>query len=320
MTVIRKTPLRRLMAGLLGMAALAIGGPAVSEPAGFDAGKAMEDIAAQLSFGSRAMGAPGHARIEAYIRHELEAAGFAVETESWVDRASPERPLPLTNLMARLDPANPRRVVLATHYDSLIRAYADKEHPEAPMPGANNSASGVALLLETARALHRQPEPRAFGVDLIFFDGEEGRLSLGAGDPDWAALGSPYFIERLAAHYPAGPPRLMIDFDMVCYAGTVFRPERLSLSAAGKAGLEFFEIGRKAFPDRFDPSPLTYAISDDHSAFAARFIPSFLVIGFEYEPYFNTTKDTLDKCSPATLEAVGATLLAYLRHASLLKP
>jgi glutaminyl-peptide cyclotransferase len=316
----RKKSVRSALALLLTMAALAAGGRAMSEPAAFDAGKAMADIAAQLSFGSRAMGEPGHGRIEAYIRSELEAVGFAIEAESWVDRTAPEHPIALTNLIARLDPGIPRRVVLATHYDSIIRAYADKEHPEAPMPGANNSASGVALLLETARALTRAPEERSYGIDLIFFDGEEGPLSLGAGDPNWAALGSPYFIEHLAKYYPAGPPKLMIDFDMVCYARSVFRPERLSLAAAGKAGPEFFEMGRKAFPDRFSPVPLSYAISDDQSAFAAAGIPSFLVIGFEYAPYFNTTKDTLDKCSPGTLQAVGATVLAFLRHADALKP
>jgi glutaminyl-peptide cyclotransferase len=318
-TMLRRSLAGVLLAGVLLAAALAAGGPASSEPAGFDAAKAMEDIANQLAFGSRAMGEPGHARIEAYIRRELEAAGFAVEREAWVDHTSPDHPLALTNLIARQDPSNPRRVVLATHYDSIIRAYADKDNPQAPMPGANNSASGVALLLETARALHRMAEPRSFALDLIFFDGEEGRLSLGAGDPDWAALGSPYFIERLAAHYPAGPPLMMIDFDMVCFARSVFRPERLSLGAAGKAGLEFFEMGRKAFPEHFSALPLSYAISDDQSAFAARGIPSFLVIGFEYEPFFNTTKDTLDKCSAGTLEAVGTTLLTYLRQATSLK-
>ena len=54
---------------------------------------------------------------------------------------------------------NPRRIIVATHYDSIVKAYRDAKIPDAPMPGANNSASGVALLLETARVLSLLPKP-----------------------------------------------------------------------------------------------------------------------------------------------------------------
>jgi glutaminyl-peptide cyclotransferase len=36
------------------------------------------------------------------------------------------------------------------------------------------------------------------------------------------------------------------------------------------------------------------------------------VIDFDYEPYFNTTQDTIDKCSVDSLQTVGRTLLQYL--------
>jgi Zn-dependent M28 family amino/carboxypeptidase len=56
----------------------------------------------------------------------------------------------------------------------------------------------------------------------------------------------------------------------------------------------------------------TYPISDDHTSLMEAGIPSFLVIDFDYEPWFNTTGDTLDKCDPQSLEAVGRTLTRYL--------
>ena len=87
-------------------------------------------------------------------------------------------------------------MIVATHYDSIVKAYRDAKNPDAPMPGANNSSSGVAVLLETARVLSLLPEPPV-GIDMVFFDGEEGSKSLGAGDPDFKPIGSPHFAEHL---------------------------------------------------------------------------------------------------------------------------
>lgn len=65
-------------------------------------------------------------------------------------------------------------------------------------------------------------------------------------------------------------------------------------------------------PRAFSTTSTRFPISDDHTALANAGIPSFLVIDFEYEPYFNTTQDTIDKCSATSLETVGRTLLRYL--------
>ena len=113
----------------------------------------------------------------------------------------------MTNIIARFKPYNPRRVIVATHFDSIVKAYRDTKKPDAPMPGANNSASGVALLLETARVLSEMPEAPPVGIDMIFFDGEEGSISIGAGDPNSHPIGSPLFrraSRRLLSEGQAG--------------------------------------------------------------------------------------------------------------------
>jgi hypothetical protein len=270
---------------------------------------AMNDIRELLSFGRRAMGWPGHGKTIAMIQATFARMGVPTTLQTWTEQ-TPNGPKEMTNVIARFEPANPRRLVLGTHYDSIVRAYADQQDPQAPMPGANNSASGVALLLETARALHRSR--LAVGVDFIFFDGEEGPLSLGAGDPNWRALGSPHFIRSIAAFYPNRLPEQAVLFDMVCYRAIKLHPELSSMRHAPGFVQRFWSIGQAIDPGIFDDDTTRYEISDDQNAFQSIGVPGFLVIGFEYAPYFNTTADTIDKCSPDVLQALGDTVVAYV--------
>ena len=99
---------------------------------------------------------------------------------------------------------------------------------------------------------------------------------------------------------------------MVCYRDLKLRAEPFSLRSARRDVQLFWEIGKRfapsAFLDEIAPSP----ILDDQVALDAVGVPSFLVIDFDYEPWFNTTQDTIDKCSAASLSAVGRTLFQYL--------
>jgi glutaminyl-peptide cyclotransferase len=217
---------------------------------------------------------------------------------------------PITNIIGRFDPTNPHRIIVGTHYDSIVRAYADSTNSNAIMPGANNSASGVALLLETARLLNSVKKP-SVGIDFIFFDGEEGPKSLGAGDPQWFPLGSPYFVNNLSDFYTLVKPVQGIIFDMVCDKNLELYPEQTSIKSDSSYVQTFWEIGEKVSSSSFLSTP-TLAISDDHNALIQAGIPSFLVIDFSYNPWFNTTQDTLDKCSPNSLQSVGLTLVQYL--------
>src|SRR6201987_179893 len=176
--------------------------------------RAMAEIAAQLKFTPRSLDTAGHQQTIDYIKAEIAKTNVdAVTTQRWVFRDESGRAFAMTNVVARFQASNPRRIILATHYDSIVRAYRDANNPNGPMPGANNSASGVAVLLETARVLSMSGKPPV-GIDMIFFDGEERPKSLGAGDPTWHALGSPYFVEHLKEYYPSAKPEKAVVFDM----------------------------------------------------------------------------------------------------------
>jgi Zn-dependent M28 family amino/carboxypeptidase len=274
--------------------------------------RALDIIVQLLKFTPRSMETPGHQQTIDYITAELAKTKFnTIQTQRWAHRVS-DKAMAMTNIIARFNPSNPRRVIVATHYDSIIKAYRDAKNPNAPMPGANNSASGVAVLLETARVISQLPDQPPVGIDMIFFDGEEGPISMGAGDPNFHPIGSHYFTGRLAEFYPNVKPEKMLDFDMICDRDLHLKIEQSSLRAAPAEVKKFWEVGMKTAPGAFEKQPAPYAIDDDHTAFQLAGIPAFVVIDFEYEPFYNTTEDTPDKCSTQSLEAVGRTLLQYL--------
>ncbi|CCE12071.1 conserved exported hypothetical protein [Bradyrhizobium sp. STM 3843] len=278
----------------------------------WDGQRALGSIADLLRFTPRSMGAPGHQQTIDYIKSAMaKSATDAVLTQSFTEPGDDGKPIHLTNIIARFQVQNPRRIIVATHYDSIVKAYRDPKTPDAPMPGANNSASAVALLLETARVLSLSPKPD-IGIDMIFFDGEEGPKSLGAGDPTWHPLGSPHFVTHLKDYYPNRRPEKIVDFDMVCDRDLALKPDPSSLASAGPEVQKFWAIGKAIAPSAFPTTPTAYPISDDHTAFQEAGIPGFLVIDFDYEPYFNTTQDTIEQCSAASLQTVGRTLLKYL--------
>lgn len=278
----------------------------------WDGKRALAIIVDLLRFTPRSMETPGHQQAIDYIMAELKKTKFdTIKTQRWIAREA-GRSMAMTNIIARFNPANPRRVIVATHFDSIIKAYRDSKNPDAPMPGANNSASGVAVLLETARVISEMADAPPVGIDMIFFDGEEGPLSLGAGDPNFHSIGSPHFTERLAEFYPKSKPEKMLDFDMVCDRDLHLKIEQSGLHSAPTDVKKFWEIGMTIAPGAFEKQPAPYSIQDDHTAFQLAGIPSFVVIDFEYEPFYNTTEDTPDKCSTQSLEAVGRTLTQYL--------
>jgi hypothetical protein len=278
----------------------------------WDGQRALSDIGELLRFTPRSIDTPGHQHAIDYIKAEMaKTRADVVTTQRWTFTDDHGKAHAMTNIIARFEPANPRRVILATHYDSIIRAYRDAKTPEAPMPGANNSASGVAVLLETARVLSLLPKP-ALAIDMVFFDGEEGSIAMGAGDPHFAPIGSPYFAAHLHELYPDRKPEKAAVFDMVCDKDLELKPEPSSLESAMGEVKKFWSAGRAIAPHAFSAKSTPYSIIDDHTALEQAGIPSFIVIDFEYEPFYNTTQDTIDKCSAGSLEAVGRTLLKYL--------
>jgi glutaminyl-peptide cyclotransferase len=156
----------------------------LAESVSFDGRRAYADVLTQVGFGSRVPGSEGHAQIQEWMQSELEAAGWQVEIQT-----SQALGHPIENLIARRS-ADAPQIILGAHYDT--RMFADSDPDPAQhinfVPGANDGASGVAVLLELARSLPEETVP----VWLVFFDAEDnGRIE----GWDWI-LGSREFVKN----------------------------------------------------------------------------------------------------------------------------
>jgi len=262
----------------------------------FDGERALADVAAQLAFGERIPGSEAHAATGDWILAELRRAGWETGVQEFVYDG-----VRMRNLIARAGPHASGGILLGTHYDTRPHADRDGGSPEAPVPGANDGASGVAVLLELARVLptERLDQP----LQLVFFDGEDsGRID---GWP-WA-IGSAQFVAE-ARDLPA---RAVI-VDMVGDADL-----QLYLEGNSDPGLsaEIWAVAAELEMDGFIAKE-GRNILDDHVPFRDAGIPAIDIIDIDY-PYWHTTEDTLDKVSAESLAQVGQTLLGWLEQEAL---
>ena len=193
-------------------------------------------------------------------------------------------------------PAGVPPVVLGAHYDTRPQADLDPSDPAAPVPGANDGGSGVAVLLELAAAMPPETLPRA--VWLVFFDAED---SGGIDGWEWI-VGSSHFVETLEVEIEAA-----VLVDMV---GDADLRLPLELNSTGALQQQIWLAARTLGYGAFvaEPGP---SILDDHTPFLRAGIPAVDIIDIEYPPW-HTQADTLDKISPASLEQVGRTLQTWL--------
>ena len=265
-------------------------------------------ISQQLRYGPRFLSSTGHEKVKNFIVAEMSATGATVKTQNWEHLSADGSKNNLTNIIGQFNPQAEKRILLGTHYDSKKFANKDSSSKE-PVPGANDSASGTAVLLELAHYLANQEKIPEIGIDLVFFDGEEGEENLEI--TDWRPLGSEYFAEHLDEIYKNKiKPTGGIILDMVCDKDLKIKKSPGSLIFAPKETNAFWELTKKLNLNGFSDET-SQEIRDDHTALNKAGIPTFLIIDFDY-PYFHTTRDTLDKCSAKSLETIFGAVVNYV--------
>jgi Zn-dependent M28 family amino/carboxypeptidase len=213
----------------------------------------------------------------------------------------------MTNIIGSFHPEKPSRLILCAHWDT--RPFADRDIPQnqpVPIPGANDGASGVAVLLEIAQQL-RQAEPPV-GIDIIFFDGEDYGKE---GDLDNYCLGSRYFVANNSRFFP----QFAILLDMIGDAQLSLPKEGYSTHYAPEITDKVWNIAERLGIYQFQPEIRNY-VFDDHVILNEGGIPAIDIIDFEYPDashrYWHTLEDTPDKCSPESLKAVGDVLMELI--------
>jgi Zn-dependent M28 family amino/carboxypeptidase len=295
--------MRRSLAPPLLLIALALSAPpSLASGRGFDAERAYRDLVRQCEFGPRVPGTQSHAECAMWLARSLYECAGDVSVQAFLTTVD-ERPLHLTNLIATFNPSGARHVLLCAHWDS--RPHADRDPDPAnrtePVPGANDGASGVAVLLEIARALKAQPPKQR--VTIALFDGEDYGPTT-----DRMFLGSRFFADSFA-----GPPvSWAVLLDMVGDRELRIPIERVSQQSAPNIVDRIWNAAQRVGATAF-VREAGQSVMDDHVFLLRKGIPCVDVIDFAY-PYWHTIADTPDKCSPSSLAQVGRTVLAALEQ------
>lgn len=292
------------VAGLIGAGARVATAGAGGGVPDFSGERAFALLVEQCELGPRTPGSAGNRALRERILATAAAAGLRAAPACFEVPLGPGgAALEACNIVVSAGPAGGPRLWLGAHFDT--RPWADRDPAKArrgqPIAGANDGASGTAVLLHLIELLGKSPPPQ--GVDLLFFDAED---SGEAHDAAGFCLGSRHLVStrRDFGNPLAGlTPRGLVLLDMVGEKGARIPQEGYSLAQAPAWTNLVFERAAALGLDVFEavPGPAVY---DDHVPFLLAGIPAVNLIDFDY-PQWHTHEDTPERCSPATLAQVG---------------
>jgi len=313
------------MTGLLALAAVTACGATSDKPAAaarasneFNADSAMSYIRQQLAFGPRVPGTEPARKTGDWIVAHLHTTADTVLEQRWTHTLANGKPLPMRNIFARFKPNAKERILYLTHWDTRPVADMESDPVKAgmPIPGANDGASGVALLLAVSDALKKAPP--GVGVDLLFVDGEDW----GTFTPDVDVLiGSTYFAEHLpSAGYR---PLFGVLWDMIGDADLNIYQEVNSAQAAPEVVQKVWGLAKDMGYEKYFIPEAKEPITDDHVPLIKAGLRVIDVIDIDYGPrnasglvttsYHHTLDDTIDKVSAKSMKIVGDVAVALLR-------
>lgn len=272
---------------------------------GFDADSAFALLARQVAFGPRVPGTEGHAAQLEWMTSYLGARADTLVRQTFRHTGPDGETLELTNLFARFRPDARDRVLLVAHWDTRPTAdhESDPDRQERAIPGANDGASGTAVLLHMADVLSRHSPP--IGIDLLLTDGEDYA-------PDHMYLGARHF----AANRPPGySPLYGILVDMVADRDPRFPQEGYSLQYAPEVVARVWRMAERIGYGHYFPDRQGLAVKDDHVPLSEAGIRTINIIDFDYGPgnaYWHTLDDSLENVAPVGLGVVGEVVLELL--------
>ena len=284
----------------------------------FDAQSAYDMIQKQVDFGPRVPKTKEHAACLAWIQQTLEGFGAKVEIQTGTMTSHLDPNMPIKNIIATINPDEKNRVLLCAHWDTRYIADQDSDSSKMRMPilGADDGGSGVAVLMEIAKIV--QKNPIKLGIDIVLFDVEdqgEPREGSEFRRSEMWCLGSQYWSKN-NNNYRA---QFGILLDMVGSRGASFPKEGVSMKYAGIYVDKIWTQAQKlGYSDLFVNRDHGQII-DDH-LFVNQFakIPTVDIINLPqssrlgFGAHWHTHNDNMSIIDKNTLNAVGQVLLRVL--------
>ena len=266
----------------------------------FDGESAFELVRMQVAFGPRAPGTEGHARQLEWMLERLETLAPVLRADSFQHVTAAGDSLDLVNVMARFAPDESRRILVLSHWDTRPRSdqATDPAMRAIPVPGANDGASGTAILLELAGLFASDPPP--VGVDVLLVDGEDY-----GPDVDDMLLGARHYAASLD---DVDRPVYGLLLDMVGDADPSFPLEAISAQYANVVMRKVWRAAERLGYRDYFPRSVGQRLVDDHVPLIEAGLPTANLIDFTYGPgnrFWRTPDDTPDRVSAATLTIVG---------------
>jgi len=268
----------------------------------FNGDRAFEYLVKQVEFGPRVPGTEPWRNCRNYYYEYFSALGVTIDSQvfEFTDPYS-GTVIPLVNIIAHRQGSKPEElgIILMAHYDSRPRTDfpSNPELAHQPISGANDGASGAAVLMELAAVLKQNQPPQ--NIDLVLVDGEDWGKR---GDNDFYLLGSKEFARRgVRDKYRFG-----IVIDMVGDSNQQFYREDFSQEYFPELNNMIWSTAKQLGISTFVDSTV-HKVLDDHMSLAAGGVPTVDIIDFDY-PFWHSDMDTSDKCSPKSLANVGRVL------------
>ena len=273
--------------------------------------KAFDLVVKQCSFGPRYPGSSGHNECKDFIINKLSNTGPESIVDIIIDDHKIKDPLTsdsvmIYNIFGRINPEKEERILLIAHWDT--RRYADKDpnplNHKKPVLGANDGASGVAVLLSLLDNFNKDKLSN-IGIDFLFADAEDMGLY---GNPKTWAIGSKLFSRS----HPTTLPQFGICIDMVADKDLNIQKERYSYNMAPQLIDYIWDIaikkGYKSFKEEITPA----GIIDDHLSFSMMTQkPSINIIDLDYS-YWHTIQDIPENISKNSLGIVIDVLTEFI--------